>query len=135
MSGSLALLLQIVAGLVVLFYLVAIWGGILLLKGDRRAIKINLTIWALQIPVIATAHFSFLLSIGGLLSVWLKWFGAGFNVQLGSTFAFNVSAAPDPDPERFIGINVVAVVVFMILRRYRSVRPVSVARVLERERA
>lgn len=108
--------------LVALYYAVAAAGGLLLVIRHPRAIGINLVVWGLQMPAIATASVSFMLAVGAFLAVGVRGFGLGVHFYLGSMFELAWDPASDA-AGLFIGVNVVALVVVLLLWRYRLVRP------------
>lgn len=117
-SGTTAII-----GVFILLYGWAVWTGLDLWKGRRRALKFAQILFAMQIPLLTVPGFSYEFHIGlTVLIAILSGPHLNLNFNLGSSFAFYISSQVHGV---VIGINLVALVVLVYL--IRKSREISIA--------
>ena len=98
-----------------------VWCGVKMLERHPGAIRTNLIFWAIQVPVLQSTAFTYLLSSGVLGGVWLQLSPAKITALgwLGSRFELAIN---QPKPFAF-GLNLVAVAICVVLLRARRGQP------------
>lgn len=116
-----ALALRAVLLLVLPIYVWGVWCGIQMLERHEDAVRTNLVFWAIQVPIVQSAAFSYALSSGMLGGVWFQFSPAKINFLgwLGSRFEFGINQ----DKPLALGLNFAALAVCLLLWRYRDSAP------------
>ena len=98
-------------------YCYAIWCGITLLNSYESAIKSNLILWCIQIPIIYTPWFSYEFTCGAMFASLHSGELFNFNVKfnIGSSYYFSLGQTDTP---HFLGLNIFAclVAIFLLIK-------------------
>lgn len=104
-----------IIGVFILLYGWAVWTGIDLWKGRRRALTFAQILFGMQIPVLTIPGFSYEFHTGlTVLITILSGLRLNFNFNIGSSFSFYISSQVHGVA---IGINLVALLVLIYLIR------------------
>ncbi|WP_162615850.1 hypothetical protein [Solilutibacter oculi] len=105
-----------------LLYMYAIYAGILALERSKLALKANIWLWALQVPIFKSSTVSYLFTCGFFAAISASKVppNLNFNWQLGSQFNFTIN---QPNP-LLVGINIFAVgILAFLLNEKRRTAP------------
>jgi hypothetical protein len=102
-------------------YVWGVWCGIQMLERHEDAMRTNSYFWAIQVPIVQSSVFSYAFSSGMLGGAWFQFTPAKINFLgwLGSRFEFGVNQ----DKPLALGLNFVALAVFLFLWRNRNAAP------------
>lgn len=97
-------------------YAFGVWAGLLMLEDSSEALAPNMLYWLLQVPVVSTNAVGYVFFSGFHLTAraLLPDGAAKVDFLIGSMFKFN---AMQPQDNRYLGINLFALAVVLLLWR------------------
>lgn len=101
-------------------YCYGIWCGIALLNSRESAIKCNLVLWCIQIPLVNSSWFSYEFTSGAMFASLHNGELLNFNVKfnIGSSYYFSLG---ETDTPHFLGLNLFAVLAaFFLFNKLRA---------------
>ena len=100
-----------------LFFIFGIYSAMLLSERKSKGLDYSILYNLIQIPILSSPILSFEVHVGAYFGIIAQLTGFSFRPSLGSAYNFSILS---PSDNFVIGINILALVIFLILRKSKS---------------